>query len=359
MFARITLCLTVVFFSCAPLLAQGLQISKMAEGFEVPWSLGLLPEGGFLVTERPGRLTHVAPDGQQTRITGLPEIAAIGQGGLLDIVPARSYPEDGRVFFSYVTQVPGGYGLALARAQLDLEGAQLLQQQTLFVLPVGNENGQHFGGRIVEAPDQHLFLTIGDMGEAREAQNLRSLFGKVLRFHLDGSEPRDNPFHSYRKAARAIWSLGHRNPQGATLDSEGQLWVSEHGAMGGDEINQVVGAANYGWPVIAYGKNYDGSKIGQGTSKQGLQQPKFYWDPSIAPSGIVVYSGDMFPEWRGDIFVGSLKFDHIAQVDGTTFLQKDKIALEATGRIRDLRQATDGALWFLSENTGAVYRIWR
>lgn len=340
-------------------LAQDYRIDRIANGFEVPWSLALLPDDSFLITERPGRLWYVGRDGSRLRISGLPDIVADGQGGLLDIVAARDFTRSRTVYFSYVTSVQGGLGLALAAAQVDLKSQRLEQLRVLFKMPEGNSNARHFGGRIVEGRNGHLFLTIGDMGERQSAQDISSYFGKILRIHLDGAAPRDNPFHKYRNARQEIWSLGHRNPQGATIGAGDTLWTSEHGPRGGDEVNLIEGGANYGWPVISYGTHYNGRKVGEGTEKRGMQQPKIYWDPSIAPSGITYYTGRMFPEWQGDLFVGSLKFDHIAHVSGDTFRIKQRIEGPETGRVRDVRQANDGALWFLSEDEGAVFRLWR
>ncbi|WP_412562999.1 PQQ-dependent sugar dehydrogenase [Thalassobius sp. MITS945101] len=339
--------------------AQEYRIDRIADGFDVPWSLALLPDESLLITERPGRLWHVAQDGSRQRISGLPEIVAEGQGGLLDVVAARDFSRSRTIYFSYVTKVPGGLGTALAAAQIDLDGHRLEQLRVLFKMPKGNNNARHFGGRIVEGRGGYVFLTIGDMGDRRQAQNTASYFGKILRLHLDGTAPRDNPFHGFRNARREIWSIGHRNPQGATLGNGDTLWTSEHGPRGGDEVNLIKRGANYGWPVISYGTHYNGRKVGEGTEKRGMEQPKIYWDPSIAPSGIVYYTGRMFPEWQGDLFVGSLKFDHIAHVSGDTFRIKQRIEGPETGRVRDVRQANDGALWFLSEDKGAVFRLWR
>lgn len=335
------------------------RIDKVADGFVVPWSLAFLPDGGFLVTERDGALWQVEPDGTRQQIKGLPDITVIGQGGLLDVVAAEDFSSSRRIFLSYTTDVPGGAGTAMASAILPEDADRIERVFRIFQLQRGNQNGRHFGGRIVKTADGHLFLTVGDMGEAREAQNVGSHWGKILRLRVDGTVPRDNPFQMRRNALPEIWSLGHRNPQGLTLTRGGALVSSEHGAKGGDELNWIEAGANYGWPVISYGTHYDGRKIGEGTEKRGMRQPLIYWDPSIAPSGMMVYESEMFPEWRGDLFVGSLKFDYIAQVAGKGLTQVSQIKTNETQRVRDVREAPDGSIWFLSEGNGAVYRLWR
>ena len=216
---------------------------------------------------------------------------------------------------------------------------------------------RHFGSRIVEAPDGTLFLTIGDRGEDESAQDLRRENGSVVRVARDGSIPADNPFVGQRDARPAIWSYGHRNPQGAALDLDGNLVTVEHGAQGGDEINVIKRGANYGWPLISYGVHYSGQPIGIGTAAPGLEQPAFYWDPSMAPSGMMIYSGKLWPDWRGDIFVGSLKFGYIARLEGKPLTEVEQLKSRATRRVRDVREAPDGSIWFLSVRNGALYRM--
>ncbi|MDD9920811.1 MAG: PQQ-dependent sugar dehydrogenase, partial [Boseongicola sp.] len=224
-------------------------------------------------------------------------------------------------------------------------------------LTPGSNTNRHFGSRLVEARDGTLFLTIGDRGERPSAQDLSNENGTVIRIGRDGRIPADNPFVGQTGAKPAIWSFGHRNPQGATLDLNGNLVVVEHGARGGDEINRVRKGANYGWPVIAYGEHYSGGKIGEGTAKTGMEQPDFYWDPSMAPSGMMIYSGKLWPEWRGDIFVGSLKFDYIARLEGNQLEEVEQIQTDETLRVRDVREAADGSIWFLSVGNEALYRM--
>lgn len=289
-------------------------------------------------------------------IAGLPRIVDSGQGGLLDILVPRDFARSSEILFSYSKRVSGGAGTALAIATLDVEGARLRDVRVLFEMDRGTRRGQHFGSRIVEAPDGHLFLTIGDRGISERAQDLGYHNGKVIRIARDGSVPADNPFVATDGALPEIWSYGHRNPQGATLDLDGQLWTSAHGAKGGDEINRIAAGNNYGWPVISYGENYNGSKIGVGTAAEGMEQPVFYWDPSIAPSGHMVYSGALFPDWRGDHFIGSLKFGLIAKVDPDGWTET-RFEWPETGRVRDIVEGPDGAIWYLDEVEGAAFRV--
>ena len=228
---------------------------------------------------------------------------------------------------------------------------------TIFELTEGSSSAQHFGSRIVEAPDGTLFMTIGDRGDGPTAQDLRRENGSVVRVARDGSIPADNPFVGQPDARPAIWSYGHRNPQGATLDLDGNLLLVEHGAQGGDEINRIKVGANYGWPMIAYGERYGGGPIGIGRAAPGMEQPDFYWDPSMAPSGMMVYSGALWPEWEGDIFIGSLKFGYIARLSGDPLQEVEQLQSEETARVRDVREAPDGSIWFLSVINGTLYRM--
>jgi glucose/arabinose dehydrogenase len=330
---------------------------KIAEGFFVPWALGFLPDGAILVTDREAELWLISPDGAKNRVDGLPDIVAQGQGGLLDVMVPRDFAQSRELFLSYAIKQGRGSGTALARAVLSKDGTRLTKLVQIFQMSPGSKGGRHFGGRILEAQDGTLFLTIGERGDRPSAQDLSRHNGSVIRLHRDGSVPRDNPFVGKPDIAPEIWSYGHRNPQGAALDTDGQLWVNEHGARGGDEVNRIQKGANYGWPVIAYGRHYTGFKIGEGHAKPGMEQPELYWDPSIAPSGMTFYNGDLFPQWRGDAFVGSLKFDYIARLSGDPLREVQQIKLPETLRVRDVRTGPDGAIWFLSEGQGALYRL--
>ena len=337
--------------------AGQVRIEAMATGLEEPWSIGFLPDGRFLVTEREGRLTLFPAEGggPMARISGLPQVAAIGQGGLLDVLIPRDFAQSREVLLSYaVAQSGGGEGTALGVGRLSEDGTRLEGFRPLFEMRPGSAGGQHFGSRMVEASDGTIFLTIGDRGAGQPAQDMRRHEGSVVRLSRDGAggDPAFGP-----GALPELYSKGHRNPQGAALDESGRLWVVEHGAQGGDELNLVEAGRNYGWPVIAYGRTYGGGKIGIGTAAPGMEQPVMYWDPSIAPSGLMIYSGNLFPEWQGDIFTGSLKFDFIARLDPQAGFAEERLQSPETGRVRDVRQGPGGAIWFLSVTEGAVFRI--
>ncbi len=331
-------------------------IEPVVTGLEEPWSVGFLPGGGFLITERGGQLLYVR-DGQKHRIAGLPAVAAVGQGGLLDILVPRDFTARREIFLSYSKPQANEAGTALLRAQLSNDNRTLTNVEAIFELTRGSSGGRHFGSRIAEAEDGTLFLTIGDRADRPSAQDLRRENGSVIRLNRDGSVPTDNPFIDQANARPEIWSYGHRNAQGMAFDAGGQLWVAEHGAQGGDEINLIRKGANFGWPVIAYGRHYSGGRIGEGTSKPGMEQPEFFWDPSMAPSGLMVYSGKLWPEWRGHIFVGSLKFDYISRLTGRPLREVEQIEADETERVRDVREGPDGAIWFLSVGNGTLYRM--
>ncbi|WP_264213573.1 PQQ-dependent sugar dehydrogenase [Leisingera thetidis] len=339
--------------------SQGeLSLTRVAGGFDVPWAFGFLPDGGVLVTERGGHLFHVR-GGQKKRVSGTPEVAAEGQGGLLDVMVPRDFAQSREVFLTYAKRQGRGAGTALAAGQLNPDNTRLVNVRVLFEAAPGARGGRHFGARVVEARDGTLFLSLGERGDRPSAQDLRLHQGSVVRINRDGTVPASNPFIGTQGAQPEIWSYGHRNPQGMALDLQGNLWVAEHGAKGGDEVNRVRKGANYGWPVISYGRHYSGARIGEGSAKPGMEQPEWYWDPSIAPSGMMIYSGRMWPAWRGDIFVGSLKFDYISRLSGTALKEVEQLRSGETGRIRDVQEAPDGSIWFASETEGAIFRLAR
>lgn len=350
-FLMVGLCLSAV-----PAVGQGIKIDQQISGLDTPWALDVLPDGAVLVTELDGRLLYFK-DGSSHVVSGTPKVEENGQGGFLDITAARDFATSRTLFFTYAKPLRGGSGTALAAAELSADGQNLENLRDLFVMSQGSRAGRHFGSRVVEGEDGTLFMTIGDRGDDKTAQDRGLHNGSVIRVNRDGSVPRDNPFIGTQGVLPEIWSFGHRNPQGAGLDLNGALWVSEHGARGGDEVNRIKKGANFGWPVISYGRHYSGGKIGEGTAKPGMEQPAFYWDPSIAPSGLLVYSGKMFPDWRGDIFVGSLKFDYIARLEGTPLAEVEQIMTDETARVRDIIEGPDGAIWFISVGNGAVYKI--
>ncbi|MDJ0630388.1 MAG: PQQ-dependent sugar dehydrogenase [Rhodobacter sp.] len=337
--------------------AGKVQVEAVMTGLDEPWGIGFLPDGGVLVTERGGTLWHLSSAGQRTRVgTGL-DVVARGQGGLLDVMVPRDFAQSREVFLSFSKRQRGGSGTALAVGRLSVTGDRLQDVRVIFEMAPGSSGGRHFGSRLVEARDGTLFLTIGDRGDRPSAQDLSRHNGSIIRINRDGSVPADNPFVGQAGVRPEIWSFGHRNPQGATLDADGRLWSVEHGARGGDEVNRIKRGANYGWPVIAYGRHYSGQKIGEGTARPGMEQPEFYWDPSIAPSGMMVYSGKLWPDWRGDMFIGSLKFDYISRLSGPNFKEVERIEGDETARVRDVREAPDGSIWFLSVNNDSLYRL--
>lgn len=337
--------------------AGPMQISTVATGLDEPWAIGFLPDGQVLVTERDGRLLLLR-DGQVTDVAGVPDVYASGQGGLLDVMVPRDFAQSREVWLSYASRLDGGAATAVGKGRLSADGTALEGFQTLYTGDAAN-GGRHFGSRIVEAQDGTVFITTGDRGtgpDGLQAQDPARVEGKVIHLNRDGS-----PATSHDGWRPGLYSMGHRNAQGATLGPDGALWLVEHGAQGGDEVNRVQAGANYGWPVISYGIDYSGDKIGEGQSRDGMEQPLHYWDPSIAPSGLMVYSGALVPDWAGDIFTGSLNTSFISRLDpdtkGATGFAEERIESDETGRVRDVREAPDGSIWFLSVLDGAIYRL--
>lgn len=333
-----------------------LAVTQMVDGLDVPWGFGFLPDGGVLVTERSGTLWY-AKGTRKTRITGLPPVEVDGQGGLLDVLIPRDFAKTREIFLTFSIRQGRGAGAAVARAKLDRRKRSLSDVEVIFEATPHSSGGRHFGSRLAESHDGTLFVTLGERGDRPSAQDLRVEQGSIVRINRDGSIPADNPFAKETEIRPAIWSFGHRNPQGLAVDQNGTLWAVEHGARGGDEINRIRKGANFGWPVISYGRHYSGLKIGEGNEKPGMEQPSWYWDPSIAPSGMMIYSGKLWPEWRGDIFVGSLKFDYISRLERAPLREVEQISADITERIRDIREAPDGSIWFASEGAGALFRI--
>ena len=323
--------------------------TPVATGLEHPWGLAFLPDGRMLVTERPGRLRIVDKDGRiSPPLTGVPAVYARGQGGLLDVALSPRFASDQLVYLSFAEPGDGGAGTAVARGRLSgnaLEQVQVIWRQTPKV-----ESPNHWGSRLVFGKDGTLFVTTGDRFRFRErVQDLASTIGKVIRINADGSIPVDNPFAKREGARPEIWSYGHRNLQGAALDpASGQLWTLEHGARGGDELNRPQAGRNYGWPVITYGVDYSGVKIGEGTAKAGMEQPVYYWDPVIAPSGAMFYTGDAYPGWKGSLFVGSLSPGGLVRLtlDGDRVRSEERY-LGDIGRVRNVVQGPDGLLYLL------------
>ncbi len=342
------------------------QAEVMAQGLEHPWGFAFMPQGGVIVTERPGRVRLLTEEGLSDPLDGVPRVAARGQGGLLDVALAPDFARSGELYLSYAEPGPDGSGTAIARARLvdDATAPRLDDVETIFSMNIKSSASRHFGSRIVVAPDGTLFFTIGDRGDGERAQDMRDHAGAVLRINPDGSIPADNPSPDGTVHLPEIWSKGHRNPQGAVFDPVTRsLWITEHGARGGDELNQPEAGRNYGWPVISYGVHYSGRKIGKGTQAPGFEQPHHYWDPSIAPSGLSVYQGDMFPEWQGDFLAGALKFQLLARLirdDSGRLTGEERMFEGAFGRIRDVDVAPDGSVWLLTdEANGKIIRLTR
>lgn len=340
---------------------QLFNIVTVAQGLEHPWGMAFLPDGDILVTERPGRL-RIIRDGRldANPIKGLPKITARGQGGLLDIALHPDFKANKLIYFSYVSSNgKKGMGTQVARAEFD--GHRLTNLEVIFRLLPRSRTTRHFGSRLL-FENNYLYITLGDRGERPRAQNLNDHAGSVIRLHDDGSIPEDNPFINQANHQAHIYSYGHRNPQGMALNPQtNEIWIHEHGPQGGDEVNVILKAQNYGWPVITYGVNYGiGTSIGEGSHKEGMTQPLYYWVPSIAPSGMTFYSGKKFPQWQGDLFVGSLKFQqlvHLQLKDGVV-INEERFLSNKLGRIRDVRTGPDGYLYLLTDaNAGSLIRL--
>ena len=342
--------------------AAPVRVQIVARGLDHPWGLTFLPDGRMLVTERVGQLRLVGSDGRVSEpLAGVPQVAARGQGGLLDVALDPRFAETRLVYLSYAEPGESGTaGTAVARGRLDadrLQDVRVIYQQQPKV-----QAGNHFGSRLVFARDGTLFVTQGDRFSYREqAQDLSSGLGKIVRIHPDGSIPRDNPFVGRTGARPEIWSFGHRNVQAAALDPRtGQLWTVEHGARGGDELNHPEAGKNYGWPVITYGVDYSGAKIGEGTAKPGMEQPVYYWDPVIAPSGMEFYTGDAYPGWKGSVFVGSLRPGLLVRLslENGRVTREERYLGDLGARIRDVQQGPDGLLYLLTDaRNGQLLRL--
>ena len=335
-----------------------LQLDTVASGFNHPWALAFLPDGSMLITERNGGLIKLSADGKtKTEITGLPDIDARGQGGLLDVILAKDFATTKQIFFSF--SEPGSAGNSTAVAKATLGDNSLTEVDVIFSQAPKYNSRHHFGSRLVLDNDGKLFITTGDRGSERDqAQKLDNHIGKVIRINTDGSSPDDNPYIAKTGTKAEVWSYGHRNIQGAALHPQtGELWTHEHGPQGGDEINIAQPGKNYGWPLITYGEEYGGGVIGK-TEQAGLEQPLHYWVPSIAPSGMVFYDAEMFPYWKKNLFIGSLKFGQLVRLE----LQDNKVTHEERimigQRVRDVEQGPDGFLYLLTDSSdGQLLRI--
>ena len=342
-----------------------LRVVEVARRLEHPWSLAFLPDGRMLVTERPGRLRIVIPDGRlSVPVSGVPGVHASGQGGLLDVAIGPGFARDRSIFLSYSEPGTDGARTAVARAEL-VDGAAptLRNVQVIFAQKDRHVGGAHFGSRLVFARDGTLFVTLGDRFAHRDrAQTLDNHYGKIVRIRADGSVPPDNPFVGRPGALPEIHSYGHRNVQGAALHPvTGKLWTHEHGPQGGDEVNIERAGANYGWPVITFGREYvTGFRIGEGTERADVTPPLWQWTPSIAPSGMAFCTSDRYPGWRGSLFVGSLKFRLLSrlELDGDRVLREERLLTDLRARVRDVRQGPDGLLYLLTDEAdGRLLRL--
>ena len=355
--------LTASLFACAQAAdtvksgEHEFRVVTVVEGLEHPWGLAFLPDGRMLVTERAGRL-RIIRDGklEPQAVTGLPQIAQHGQGGLLDVALHPRFAENGLVYLSYAARGSDGVGTEVARGKF--AGSRLENVQVIFRQQPKGGTGNHFGSRLVFDRAGLLYITLGDRGEMERAQKPGDHAGSVIRLHDDGRVPADNPFVGKAGWKPEKYTLGNRNMQGAALHPQtGMLWTHEHGPRGGDEVNVIRAGVNYGWPVITYGANYvTGTKIGEGTAKPGMAQPLHYWVPSIAPSGMAFYSGDKFPRWRGDLFVGALKDQMLVRLrlDGEKVVREERLLKGRLGRIRDVRVGPDGYVYLLTDEAAGV-----
>jgi glucose/arabinose dehydrogenase len=341
-----------------------LEVVVLAKGLQQPWAVEPLPDGDLLVTEKPGRLRIVTAKGETLApIAGVPPVDARSQGGLLDVALSPRFATDRTIYWSYSEPRQGGNATSVARAVLSDDRTRLDEVQVLFRALPAYEGDKHYGSRLVFAPDGMLFVTLGERSDKPmrpQAQRLDSHMGKIVRIAPDGSVPRDNPFVGRRGALPEIWSLGHRNIQAAALDPKGRLWEVEHGTRGGDELNRIERGRNYGWPEVAYGTEYSGMPIPDAvTAREGTEQPVYYWDPVIAPSGMQFYTGDAFPAWRGNLFVGGMRATSLVRLtlEGDRVIGEEHLLTDRGQRIRDVRQGPDGALYVVTD--AANGELWK
>ncbi|SCZ08825.1 PQQ-dependent sugar dehydrogenase [Microvirga guangxiensis] len=371
---RLALACALVLAAAPAALAQDTQrlrtdkveviVETVARDLQNPWSLAFLPDNRMLVTERPGRLRIVDVDGKLSEpIKGLPRISARGQGGLLDVVLDPNFAQSRLVYLSFAEdRGEGRNGTSVARGRLSQDGTSLEGTEVIFRQEPSYAGTHHFGSRLVFARDGSLFVTLGERNDLRDqAQNIGNHIGKIVRINPTGGAAPGNPFLNREDARPEIWSYGHRNVQSAALNpTSGELWIVEHGARGGDEVNIPQKGKNYGWPVISYGVHYSGQKIGEGSQKPGMEQPVYFWDPSIAPSGMAFYTGDKFPAWRGSILVGALAGKLVSRLEtsGNKVTGEERMLQNLGERIRDVRQGPDGLIYILTDSRqGRILRM--
>lgn len=341
-----------------------LVVETLATGLKQPWSVEVLPDGAYLVSEKGGTLRLVRDGKVSAPLRGVPEVSTTGQGGLLDIALAPDFAGSRTLYLTYSARGNGGSGTAVARARLSADGTALEDTTRIFLMNRLTARGQHFGSRIAIAGDGSLFFGIGDRGQGPRAQDPRDHAGAILHINPDGSPHADNPFLGSAEGLAEIWSKGHRNPQGLTIDpKDGTLLTVEHGARGGDEINAPQPGRNYGWPLVSYGRHYSGAEFDLGSAAEGFEPPLYYWDPSIAPGAIAVYRGAMFPEWEGNLIVTALKYQLVARLErdeSGAIVAEERMFGGEFGRIRDVIVAPDGALLLVTDDTnGALLRVSR
>ncbi|PDT84789.1 hypothetical protein CO676_07190 [Sinorhizobium sp. BJ1] len=337
-------------------------VETLAGGLQYPWAVEVMPDGALIVTERPGRLRILRDGKLSPAIKGVPDVAEHGQGGLLDVALDPQFSTNRALYLTLSARGDGGYGTVLVRATLSDDEQRLTDAKEIFRMNRFTQGGQHFGSRIAIDRDGSLFFGIGDRGDRDRAQDPRDHAGAILHINADGSIPASNPYRGGTEGRAEIWSKGHRNPQGITFDpADGKLLTVEHGSRGGDEVNNPQPGKNYGWPVITYGKDYSGAEIGEGTAKEGMEQPLYHWDPSIAPGAIAVYRGNMFPEWNGNLLIAALKYQLLARLerdDTGAITSEERLFDGEFGRIRDVIVAPDGALLMVTdEPNGVVLRV--
>jgi glucose/arabinose dehydrogenase len=351
--------------ACAERSNVAFDVVVLAKGLAQPWAVEPLPNGDLLVTEKPGRMRVVTAKGEvREPIAGVPAVDYGGQGGLLDVALSPGFGSDNTVFWSYSEPREGGNATSVARGVLSADGSRLADVRVILrALPV-YDGDKHFGSRLAFGPDGMLYVTLGDRSDKPmrpQAQQLDSHMGKILRIAADGSVPRDNPFAGRAGARPEIWSLGHRNIQASAFDAQGRLWEVEHGTRGGDELNLIERGRNYGWARVAYGIEYSGQPIPDAqTAREGTQQPVYYWDPVIAPSGMQFYTGDSFPAWRGSVFIGGMRALALVRLtlDGTKVKGEEHLLADRGQRIRDVRQGPDGALYVVTDAaSGELWKI--
>jgi glucose/arabinose dehydrogenase len=345
--------------------AGDITVSTVADGLAYPWSLAFMPDGRMLVTERAGRIRIVSRDGKLSKpFDGVPKVFVSGQAGLMDVILAHDFAQSHSIYFCYAEPVSGGGRIAVAHAELvEGDAPHLDDVTTIFRQKGPPSGGLNIGCRMVQAPDNNLFVTLGDHFAAKaDAQRLDNAIGKIVRIGPDGSAPAGNPFADRPGALPEIWAYGIRNAQGLAFNpTTGALWEQEHGPMGGDEINIIERGANYGWPIVSFGRNYDGSPVGEGKQHAaGMVDPIWHWTPSIAPSGMAFYTGDLFPAWKGSLFNGALKFEYLSRLtlEGNKAVKEERMLEGLHERIRDVRQGPDGALYLLTDNSrGRILRV--